>query len=184
MLHSARRRCTGNRWLDLSALDGIEDEFKEIVSGSPYIDGVRCEAICRALRGRIDRLAEIVKDRSPAAAATNFENDVQINTAYSGPTVLYTPVWKTHLTPEEASEKARSRWYEGLSPREIVDFQLYEESLCMPLGLFEEALDSALGRLVHTCEFRPRGWAQLQREFESKFSRLDAEEAEHDYEER
>ena len=90
------------------------------------------------------------------------------------------PRWKTHLTAEEATEKAKSRWYEGLSPREIVDFQLYEESMCMPLDLFEKALDDALGRLIHTHEFRPSGWARLQQEFESKCAQQDEEESEQD----
>ena len=167
-------------WLDLTALNGIEDEFREIVSGSPYIDEARCDALCHALRGRIDRLAEIVQNHSHTAAAVDLSGDVQTNRAYNGPTVLYMPRWKTHLTAEEATAKARSRWYEGLSPREIVDFQLYEESLCMPLDLFEKALDDALGRLVHTHEFRPRGWAWLQQEFESRCVQQDEDESEQD----
>ena len=81
---------------------------------------------------------------------------------------LLFPTWKTHLTSEEAIAYADSRWYEKASPREIVEFQLYEPLLCMPLELFQAALEQELGRLVQTGEFSPRGWGKLQGEFEEK----------------
>lgn len=81
---------------------------------------------------------------------------------------LQFPTWKTHLTLEEAIAYADSRWYEKASPREIVEFQLYESRLCMPLELFHAALEQALGRLVQTVEFDVSGWRKLQREFEEK----------------
>ena len=49
-------------------------------------------------------------------------------------------------TFEEAIAKAASRWYEGKSPQEIVEFQLYEDKLCMPLQLYQEAVEKVLGR--------------------------------------
>ncbi len=39
------------------------------------------------------------------------------------------------MTPEEAIDKVASRWYEGKSPQEIVEFQLYEDS-CVCLWSF------------------------------------------------
>ena len=71
-------------WLDLAALHGIEDEFREIVSGSPFIDDARCDALCRALRGRIEQLAAIINQRPHSVAAVSLHGDVQADEAYSG----------------------------------------------------------------------------------------------------
>ncbi len=57
------------------------------------------------------------------------------------------------MTPEEAIDKVASRWYEGKSPQEIVEFQLYEDKLCMPLELYQEAVEKVLGRPVYTAEY-------------------------------
>jgi hypothetical protein len=57
------------------------------------------------------------------------------------------------MTKEEAIAKAASRWYEGKSPQEIVEFQLYEDRLCMPLQLYQEAVEKVLGRPVYTIEY-------------------------------
>lgn len=52
------------------------------------------------------------------------------------------------LTAEEAREIAGLRWYEGKTPQEITDFQLFEERLCMPVDTFQAAATAALGRDV------------------------------------
>ncbi|WP_101910068.1 hypothetical protein [Marasmitruncus massiliensis] len=57
-------------------------------------------------------------------------------------------------TKEEAIAKGESRWYEGKSPQEIVEFQLYEDRLCMPLELYREAVEKVLGRPVFTHEYK------------------------------
>lgn len=74
-------------------------------------------------------------------------------------------VWKTHLTEEEACKMAESAWYEGKTSREIVEFQLFEEKLCMPLSVFHQALEETLERPVQTIEMSSGGWGALQREF-------------------
>ncbi|WP_089612446.1 hypothetical protein [Dehalobacterium formicoaceticum] len=58
------------------------------------------------------------------------------------------------MTKEETIAKAESRWYEGKSPQEIVEFQLYEDRLCMPLELYQEAVAKVLGRPVFTHEYK------------------------------
>lgn len=58
------------------------------------------------------------------------------------------------MTTEEAIAKAESLWYERKSPQEIVDFQLYEDKLCMPLPLFQEAVEKVWGRPVYTHEYK------------------------------
>lgn len=74
-------------------------------------------------------------------------------------------IWKTRLTREEAIQMASENWHEGKTPREIVEFQLFEERLCMPLEVFQSALEAVLGRPVQTFEFSPKGWEALQKEF-------------------
>lgn len=58
------------------------------------------------------------------------------------------------MTKEEAIAKDESRWYGGKTPQEIVDFQLYEDRLCMPLPLYQEAVEKVLGRPVFTNEYK------------------------------
>nr|WP_240472953.1 HipA domain-containing protein [Paenibacillus sanguinis] len=71
-------------WLDLSLLDGIEDEVRTIFRGSLFVDEARCHAICQALRGRIERLREIMHSREPQVWVDDHNTDVQENIAYSG----------------------------------------------------------------------------------------------------
>jgi hypothetical protein len=52
-----------------------------------------------------------------------------------------------------AIELYDSGWWEGKSPEEICDVQLFTEELCMPFGKFHEAITKALGRPVYTHEF-------------------------------
>ena len=69
------------------------------------------------------------------------------------------------MTREEAVKLADSKWYETKTAEEIVDFQLYEERLCMPFPLFHKAVEEALGRPVFTHEFA--SVEKLQMEFEA-----------------
>ena len=67
---------------------------------------------------------------------------------------------------EEAIEVANTHWWINKTPKEIVEFQLYEDKLCMPYNLYQQAIIKVLGRSVFTHEFaRPEN---LQREFEKK----------------
>lgn len=97
-------------WLDFSALKGIEEELRELVRGSLFIDEAWCDALCRGLAGRVDMLKKHVDSRFrnaafPAEAATRVRdgeaqetgrraakprktedtrNDVKQDIAYSG----------------------------------------------------------------------------------------------------
>ena len=51
-------------WLDLSALNGISDEFATILSTSSIIDEQRRSALCRALESRITMLDRHIRSRS------------------------------------------------------------------------------------------------------------------------
>ncbi|MCM3699743.1 HipA domain-containing protein [Paenibacillus macerans] len=71
-------------WLDLSALHGLAEEFRDILKDSLFIDAARRDALCSALQKRIDMLAEIVHSRTPRLWADDRSADVLENIAYSG----------------------------------------------------------------------------------------------------
>lgn len=71
-------------WVDLPALHGIDEEFREIVKGSPFIDQARCDAICTALRGRIEMLSEVMQESVNYSAVPGWSSEVHIDVAYSG----------------------------------------------------------------------------------------------------
>lgn len=56
------------------------------------------------------------------------------------------------LTKEQAIAFAENRLYEGLSARQIAEFQMEQELLCMPFEVFHAALEKALDRPVYTHE--------------------------------
>ena len=57
------------------------------------------------------------------------------------------------LTEEQAIAFAENKLYEGMTSRQIAEFQLQQRLLCMPFGVFHEAVEKALGRPVWTHEF-------------------------------
>jgi len=60
---------------------------------------------------------------------------------------------KRTLTQEEAIELAETTFWEKMTHREIAVFQMFEPRLCMPFGVFHEAIEKTLGRPVFTHEF-------------------------------
>lgn len=71
-------------WLDLNALQGIEEELRELVRGSLFIDKARCDALCTALKGRVDTLTDIVNTQRTVYAVSDCHGDVVEDVAYSG----------------------------------------------------------------------------------------------------
>ena len=51
-------------WLDLSALDGIEDFVRELYEKSEYMEPIRVDTLANALRTRIELLDDIVQTQS------------------------------------------------------------------------------------------------------------------------
>lgn len=51
-------------WLDLSALDGIEDYARELYEKSEYMEPIRIDTLANALRTRIELLDDIVQTQS------------------------------------------------------------------------------------------------------------------------
>ncbi|MNW60487.1 hypothetical protein D3C74_384780 [compost metagenome] len=71
-------------WLDMSTLNGIEDEVRDIFHNSLFVDEARCQAICQGLRRRIEHLQEIVHSRHSQSWVDDHSTDVKENIAYSG----------------------------------------------------------------------------------------------------
>ena len=61
------------------------------------------------------------------------------------------------LTREQAIAFAENKCYEGWTARQTAEFQLHQRKLCMPWGVFTEAIEEALGRSVWTHEFAKPG---------------------------
>jgi len=78
------------------------------------------------------------------------------------------------LNKEGAIKLYNSKWWEGKTAKEIVDFQLYEKRLCVEFSVFHKAIEEVLGRPVFTHEFADQ--KALQEEYEGKreYDGLDA----------
>ena len=57
------------------------------------------------------------------------------------------------LTKEQAIAFCENKCYDDMTPRQIAEFQLEQERLCMPIDVFHKAIKEALGRPVFTHEF-------------------------------
>ena len=54
---------TSFEWIDLHALLGIDEEFREILAGSVFIDDARRDALCYGLRKRVELLGDYIRLR-------------------------------------------------------------------------------------------------------------------------
>ena len=72
-------------WLDNGKLNGMEEEFRELVKDSLFIDEVRCDALCMAFKTRIRMLEQVrEKQRTVYAGYTDDSSrDVKEDIAYS-----------------------------------------------------------------------------------------------------
>lgn len=68
-------------WIDWDALNGIEEDFRAAVQDSPFLDGARCDAICRGIAGRVQRLKQHARQHT---AVDDLASDLLNDTAYSG----------------------------------------------------------------------------------------------------
>lgn len=71
-------------WLDLSALKGIDMEFREIVKGSLFIDRARCDAICKGICERVEFLQDVMNSCVKEKFSDHMSSDVKQDIAYSG----------------------------------------------------------------------------------------------------
>lgn len=74
------RLVTSLNWLDLSKLDGTDQDIREVFTGAEeYIDPARVEAILASIKQRIQTLMTFALTQSPQEDAT--KNDVEENVA-------------------------------------------------------------------------------------------------------
>lgn len=59
----------------------------------------------------------------------------------------------TDMPYESAIALAATRWWERATDRQIAEFQMTENRLCLPFDCFHEAVEKTLGRPVFTHEF-------------------------------
>lgn len=76
-------------WLELSKLNGVDEEFREIVGDSEFIDQKRRDNLCAALRNRVDSLQKIIDSSLNYMAVDDLSMDVKENIAYHG---KYSPI--------------------------------------------------------------------------------------------
>ena len=57
------------------------------------------------------------------------------------------------LTEEQAIAFCENKCYEGMSYRQIAEFQMEQDRLCMPFDVFHKAIEKTFGRPVFTHEF-------------------------------
>lgn len=71
-------------WLDLTALQGIDDEWRELVRDSVFIDDARCEAICEGLQRRMKLLEVHAMSMHGQMVYDDIHADIAEDIAYSG----------------------------------------------------------------------------------------------------
>ena len=57
------------------------------------------------------------------------------------------------LMKEQAIAFCENKCYENMTYRQIAEFQMEQGKLCMPFGVFHEAMEKTLGRPVFLHEF-------------------------------
>ncbi|MFR2700307.1 MAG: HipA domain-containing protein [Anaerobutyricum soehngenii] len=73
-------------WLDISKLNGIEEEFRELVRASIFIDNIRCDAICKAMKERVNSLKKVIDNSGNKEyySVADGKGDVKKDISYSG----------------------------------------------------------------------------------------------------
>ena len=73
-------------WLDISKLNGIEEEFRELVRDSIFIDNIRCDAICKAMKERVNSLKKVIDNSGNKEyySVADVKGDVKKDISYSG----------------------------------------------------------------------------------------------------
>jgi len=77
------RLVTNFDWLDLSVLHGLDEEYAEILSSSPYIDVQRRDVLCRALKKRTEQLERFVCNQETKPIQTGKAEPEQDETDYT-----------------------------------------------------------------------------------------------------
>ena len=68
------------------------------------------------------------------------------------------------MTKKEAIALGESRFYLSITSRQVAQFQLFEDKLCMPFAVYRQAVAETLDRKVGIHEFTTIGRRQMQME--------------------
>lgn len=68
------------------------------------------------------------------------------------------------LTREQAIKFAASQAYAKMSYRQVAEFQISQDCLCMPFNVFHEAVKKTLKRSVYMSEFGSKGVVGIKAE--------------------
>lgn len=71
-------------WLDYTKLKNIDEEFREIIKDSVFIDDTRRDKLCYAIKGRVEMLSEAVMQHENTFYLDSISNEVVEDIAYSG----------------------------------------------------------------------------------------------------
>lgn len=71
-------------WLDISKLNGIDEEFAEILETSEHMDAERKDTLCRMLKSRIEMLQNVMNQTVKYTNVQEIGQDVEEDIAYSG----------------------------------------------------------------------------------------------------
>ncbi len=71
-------------WIDFGALDGIEEELQDIARGSDYLDGARCDALCRGVKTRVSMLKAVALSARQHMFVDSSTTDIRQDSSYSG----------------------------------------------------------------------------------------------------
>lgn len=69
-------------WLDITKLRGIEEEFREIVKDSEFIDEIRRDRLCLALKHRVELLQGRIDQSVKYMAVDDLSMDVREDVSY------------------------------------------------------------------------------------------------------
>jgi hypothetical protein len=62
-------------WIDFSALQDLDEEFRILLSSSPYIDEPRTDALCAGLKGRVRQLEQLALEQKMQISLSQPEVD-------------------------------------------------------------------------------------------------------------
>ncbi len=66
-------------WIDFSALQDIDEEFRILLSASPYIDEPRTDKLCSILKGRVRQLEQLALEQKHQVTVSHPKGTTEVN---------------------------------------------------------------------------------------------------------
>jgi hypothetical protein len=66
-------------WIDFSALRDIDEEFRILLSASPYIDEPRTDKLCNGLKGRVLQLEQLALEQKHQVTVSHPKETTEVN---------------------------------------------------------------------------------------------------------